>query len=175
LQCDHRWTIGKESKLDSSNKDTLKELGGASETSDPSNLQRITEEDFTSQPSFSQNVPTLDESISGTNVLSSAHSESVDSGVSSVHSVGQDEKEETPGSVQRSLIHLVFGGKMTTTYKYFLGINTIIIIQILIDKSCLFYIFKDVEVAQPNPYTRTSLLISTLHSQRLRLHVLLPN
>ncbi len=121
MQCDHRWTVGKESKIDSSNKDNIKELCGSHEANDSNTLQRwLTEEDLTTPKSVSQAVPNTDELISVSNVLSNTHSESVDSGISSVHSVGcgQEEKEENAGLIQRSLIHRIFGGKMTTTYRY---------------------------------------------------------
>lgn len=112
LQCDHRWTVAKDVKV--------LEKSDSNELDDSINLPSlsrwVTEEDLASPLPPSQNIAASNDSAFG---LSNAHSESTDSGISSVNSVGfgQEGKEDNSILLQRSLVHRIFGGKMTTTYK----------------------------------------------------------
>ena len=111
LQCDHRWTVSgsmkaeKDIQLDARDDDDKKDY----EAEEDHVLHRwTTEEDLSSQ--LAQTAAECDDVKDRS--LSHIHSESTDSGIQSVGSDGSQEDDK-----KLSLIHRIFGGKMTTTYK----------------------------------------------------------
>ena len=99
-----------------------------SSTEMSSGLQRrwITEEDLTTPQQVYADPATAKEQTDGcttglsTNVddsLSNVHSESTDSGIQSVGDGTAEEADKRRSRKPFSLIHQIFGGKMTTTYK----------------------------------------------------------
>lgn len=116
LQCDQRWTVGgvKSEKEVSVNSDPVKVQVQNRETGEYQSpvLQRwMTEEDLSSQTPVNNQVIITPKDTSSES-LSNIHSESIDSGIQSLGSDGTYEYDK-----KRSLIHKIFGGKMTTTYK----------------------------------------------------------
>ena len=119
-QCDQRWTVN--SGKDASVKLSDEEM----ETPPAETLTRwVTEEDLSDQlvnGEINLEATSNDGSTqtSVTDGLSNVHSESTDSGIQSVGD-GQEEKRilvtKVEENAQRSLIHQIFGGKMTTTYR----------------------------------------------------------
>ena len=129
LQCGHRWTVGV-SKEAIDEVEAIVELENEDE-SDKANieLQRwVTEEDLTVGLSVPEEKLPVDKCIQVADSLSNVHSDStetVDSGIQSVGD-GQEDKiksfselnnQQQGKKQQLSLIHKIFGGKMTTTYR----------------------------------------------------------
>ena len=123
LQCGHRWTVGARTE-DTENTPELGEEDEAAQAN--SELQRwVTEEDLTSGLPLPEGALPVEEVAQVTDSLSNVHSDSTDSGIQSVGD-GQEDKDKLCSSTdkqqlnekqQLSLIHKIFGGKMTTTYK----------------------------------------------------------
>lgn len=186
LLCDQRWTVavdeerkkilGNSHKEEVDNDDELEELPGLG--AETLALQRwVTEEDLRAAqlPLLpGKDAKTVVEPASATDGLSNVHSESTDSGIQSVGdgqeekekiaSIGSPREENSHGSVeeniQRSLIHQIFGGKMTTTYRC-LNCGT---------ESHHQDFFTDLHLAFPDPTTHLSpLLKSSRQSPRLVL------
>ena len=129
LQCGHRWTVGV-SKETIDEVEPIAELENDDESEKANiELQRwVTEEDLTVELAIPEEKLPVDKCIQVADSLSNVHSDStetVDSGIQSVtdgqedkikfcselNSTKQDKKQ------QLSLIHKIFGGKMTTTYR----------------------------------------------------------
>ncbi|XP_046648592.1 ubiquitin carboxyl-terminal hydrolase 35-like [Daphnia pulicaria] len=125
LQCGHRWTVGV-------SKEVTDEVEPENEDeSEKANieLQRwVTEEDLTVGLAIPEEKLPVDKCIQVADSLSNVHSDStetVDSGIQSVVD-GQEDKVKSCSELdnqqpdrkqQLSLIHKIFGGKMTTTYR----------------------------------------------------------
>lgn len=121
-----RWTVGatKTSEervvnldVDDDDTDDMGPVDGA--------LQRwVTEEDLTAGLCLTNAASASDDGVRPADGLSNIHSESTDSGIHSVGDAQEDKSKlsaTSPGAQdqphQRSLIHQIFGGKMTTTYR----------------------------------------------------------
>lgn len=126
LQCDHRWTVGV-SKEETDDAEQVAELGEEDEAVQAnSELQRwVTEEDLTVGLPLSEGALPVEGGVQVTDSLSNVHSDSTDSGIQSVGD-GQEEKDKPSSTLnkqqlnekqQLSLVHKIFGGKMTTTYR----------------------------------------------------------
>lgn len=116
LQCDHRWTVvgvkgGEESHIESNDVEINSENTDTSEDQSTVLQRWMTEEDLSSQTPSNNQVTIITKDASAES-LSNIHSESTDSGIQSLGSDGTYEYDK-----KLSLIHKIFGGKMTTTYK----------------------------------------------------------
>ncbi|EFX73375.1 hypothetical protein DAPPUDRAFT_109864 [Daphnia pulex] len=127
LQCGHRWTVGV-----GKDKEVTDEVEPENEDkSEKANieLQRwVTEEDLTVGLAIPEEKLPVDKCIQVADSLSNVHSDStetVDSGIQSVVD-GQEDKVKSCSELdnqqpdqkqQLSLIHKIFGGKITTTYR----------------------------------------------------------
>lgn len=150
LQCDQRWITGgsvtseeeNPIKIDSPSTST----SSSEEQKDQSPLlQRwITEKDLTAQRANGQVTDSAGSAVS----LSNSHSESTDSGIQSVGGDGSHDCDK-----KLSLIHQIFGGKMTTTYKCLLCCT----------ESHHQNFFTDIHLAFPSdPVSDTKLNLETL-------------
>lgn len=159
LQCGHRWTVGA-NKEETGEAEKTAELRDEDVTEQMNGeLQRwVTEEDLTiGLPLSSESLP-VDSCAPVTDSLSNLHSDSTDSGIQSVGD-GQEEKEKTCSTLdkqkhneqhQLSLIHKIFGGRMTTTYRC-LACGT---------ESHHQDFFTDLHLAFPDPTTPTALRVT---------------
>lgn len=159
LQCGHRWTVGaiKEEVGEAAQIAELRDEGETEQNI--GELQRwVTEEDLTvGLPLSSESLP-VDNCVQVADSLSNVHSDSTDSGIQSVGD-GQEEKEKTCSALgkqnqseqhQLSLIHKIFGGRMTTTYRC-LACGT---------ESHHQDFFTDLHLAFPDPTTPTALRVT---------------
>lgn len=160
LRCDHRWTVG------ASKEEVNKVVGQISEVQEDGDtnkskaeLQRwVTEEDLTiGLTQSSENLP-VDRCVQIVDSLSNMHSDSTDSGIQSVGD-GQEDKEKLCPALKKedrdeqhqlSLIHKIFGGRMTTTYRC-LACGT---------QSHHQDFFTDLHLAFPDPTTPTTVKVT---------------
>ncbi|KAK4009943.1 ubiquitin carboxyl-terminal hydrolase 35 [Daphnia magna] len=126
LQCGHRWKVGV-SKETMNEAEQVAEPGIEEKSVEANNeLQRwITEEDLTVGLAQPEENLSVGKNVQVPDSLSNAHSDSTDSGIQSVGD-GLDEKVKSCSNSenrsmdkkeQLSLIHKIFGGQMTTTYR----------------------------------------------------------
>lgn len=123
LQCDHRWTVGasKEERNKMGHSSELEAEGALQQTN--GNLKRwVTEEDLVTETSPPEDTAPLESREQSADSLSNIHSDSTDSGIQSVGDGQEDKEKSSPlekkgNDQQPSLVHKVFGGKMTTTYR----------------------------------------------------------
>ena len=131
LQCGQRWTVGasKENETAVDVEPNAVKCDNESENANGELQRWVTEEDLSVGVS-SENL-TSEASLQVAESLSNVHSDSTDSGIQSVGD-GQEEKinksiqsasepadkqHRTESEQQLSLVHQIFGGKMTTTYR----------------------------------------------------------
>lgn len=126
FQCGHRWKVGV-SKETVDEIEPVAEPGNQDKSAEAnSELQRwVTEENLNVELAPSEPKLPVDKSVQIADSLSNVHSDSTDSGIQSVGD-GQEEKIKPCSELetglmdkkqQLSLIHKIFGGQMTTTYR----------------------------------------------------------
>ncbi|KAI9558636.1 hypothetical protein GHT06_015424 [Daphnia sinensis] len=176
LQCGHRWKVGvSKETMDEAEQVAEPEIEEKSVEAN-SELQRwITEEDLTVRLAQPVGNLLVGKSVQVPDSLSNAHSDSTDSGIQSVGDGLEEKVKSCSGSEKRSmdkkqqlsLIHKIFGGQMTTTYRC-LACGT---------ESHHQDFFTDLHLAFPDPVasvaSRTTIESTPLDNEELSLESLL--